>query len=126
MRNLISIDSELFPILLQTVAAAFSAGLNLNEFARCLQERENCVSEKSYEFMKSPKLTGYVDEYEPDSIWLTLEGNSNQEFFGGLIEGYEIAMASALRMDTEKTKLELFQHAVRNLRNPSRSQWNGR
>jgi hypothetical protein len=48
------------------------------EIARLLAESvSDLVSAKSYCFFRSPVLTvsGIVDEYEPETVWIQVEGN---------------------------------------------------
>jgi hypothetical protein len=53
---------------------------------------ENQVSAKRYAFFESPRLlvTGRVDEYEPESVWVRVEGGRGVgELLRRVVEGAE-------------------------------------
>lgn len=73
------------------------------EWERVFRDAElDRVSAKQYLFFESPllKVAGQVDAYEPESIWLRIEGRQNHtELLQRVIEG---AKDAALRHASDK------------------------
>jgi hypothetical protein len=98
-------SGELLPIDLQLRFAPFGleCGLGVSfsgsECARVFSDAaEDQVSAKQYVFYESPRLvvTGRVDEYEPESVWLNVRGRrGSSDLLRAIAEG---AKSHALRL----------------------------
>lgn len=92
--ELVSIDMQLRYALFG-LECALGVSFSGTEWERVFRDAElNRVSAKQYLFFESPqlKVTGQVNEYEPESIWLRIEGRqNNNEVLQRVIEGAKYA-----------------------------------
>ena len=80
-QELVTIDSQL-RLVLFGLECAYNANISDVELERVFRDAEkDAQSSKNYVFHSSPKLsiTGTVQEYEPESIWIKLEGELAKE-----------------------------------------------
>jgi hypothetical protein len=86
--ELVAIGREL-RLTFFAIECVFDVVLDSRECERVFQDAaEDQVSAKEYLFFESSVLSirGKVDEYEPETIWLTVEGKRAQDVLSRVIE----------------------------------------
>lgn len=86
--ELILIDNH-FPGLLRALESALGVAFSTSELERSLSEAQSDRrSEKRYTFFDgaSFSVTGQVDEYEPETIWIRVRGRGAKALLQELIQ----------------------------------------